>query len=117
MRQKYMISQNGKQSNLTIKEYAVVNKDLKKVDTSLLRDDHYTFLFEENYDGPMIKRSIAEGEDAVLRALRTPSMFPIKPFAAKMVESVIKLYKSKGKDSVTLFFDDVDLVIEEAEAV
>lgn len=110
MRQKYLITQKGDQSDLTIREYAVIEKDLKNVESALLREDQFSFMCEERYDGSTIIRSISQGVEALMDTLRTTNMYPIKPYAQKIAESVIELYGSDSEDSVELFFDDVDLV-------
>jgi len=50
------------------------------------------------------------GREAVIGTLRTNNLFPIKPYANKIAESVMALYKSANDDSTELFFDDVDLL-------
>jgi hypothetical protein len=47
---------------------------------------------------------------ALVATLRTPNLFPIEPYAAKIAESVMALYDSADNGSAELFFDDSDLV-------
>ena len=110
MRQKYRVIQDGKKRQLKIKEYAVIDKDLKKVAATLLCDDDFSLLCEETYDEKRINASIAEGMPSLIMTLRTPNFFPIEPYAAKIAESVATLYEEGNADtSAELFFDDVDL--------
>lgn len=111
MRQKYRICQLHKKKKLNIKEFAVIEKDTKNVDSSMLRDDHFDLVCEHNYDGKAIARSAAEGYDELVESLRTPNLFPIAPYAAKIAESVISLIADDQDRCVELFFDDNELSV------
>jgi hypothetical protein len=76
----------------------------------MLRQEDYQFLCEETYSHARIERSIARGREAVVDALRTPNLFPIRPYVIKIAESVMVLFDSRDSRSVELFFDDTDLV-------
>ena len=110
MRQKYVISQEGTQHDLKIREYAIIDKDLHNVDASMLRQEDFEFLCEETYSHDSIERSIARGREALVDALRTANLFPIRPYVVKIAESVMVLYDSPDQQPVELFFDDSDLV-------
>jgi len=110
MRQKYMISREGAKNRLKIREYAVIDKNLKKVASSMLQKGSFSFLCEETYESDLIVRSISKGMSALVANLRTRNIFPIEPYAAQIAESVMALYKSSEDGSVELFFDDADLV-------
>jgi hypothetical protein len=110
MRQKYVISRDGDSNELKIREYAVIEKNLKKVATPLLQKGSFSFLCEETYEGEMIKGSISKGMNSLVAILRTHNIFPIEPYVTQIAESVMALYHSSGAGSVELFFDDVDLV-------
>jgi hypothetical protein len=110
MRQKYVISRDGDKNKLKIREYAIIDKNLKKVATSMLQKNNFSFLCEETYESEIIVNSISKGINALVSSLRTNNIFPIEPYAAKIAESVMALYNSSADDSVELFFDDVDLM-------
>jgi len=110
MRQKYVISRNEAKNKLKIREYAITNKDLKKVASSMLQKGNFSFLCEETYESEIIVSSISKGMNALIAILRTHNIFPIEPYAIKIAESVTALYNSSEDDPVELFFDDVDLV-------
>lgn len=110
MRQKYVISRDGNSNELKIREYAVVEKNLKKVATPMLQKGSFSFLCEETYEDEMIKKSISKGMNGLVAALRTHNIFPIEPYATQIAESVTALYHSSEAGSVELLFDDVDLV-------
>jgi hypothetical protein len=110
MRQKYVISRDDDKKKLKIREYAILDKNLKKVASAVLQEESFSFLCEETYDSELIVSSITSGINALISALRTHNIFPIAPYAAKIAESVMGLYNSSEDGSVELFFDDVDLV-------
>ena len=110
MRQKYVISRDGAKKNLKIREYAIIDKNLKKVASSMLQKTSFSFLCEETYENEMIVSSISKGMNALVASLRTHNIFPIEPYAIKIAESVMALYNSSEDGSVELFFDDADLL-------
>ena len=110
MRQKYLISRNGDKDKLKIMEYAIIDKNLNKVASSMLRKGSFSFLCEETYESEIIVSSISKGMNTLVAILRTRNIFPIEPYANKIAESVMALYNSSEDNSVELFFDDVDLV-------
>jgi hypothetical protein len=110
MRQKYVISRNGDKNNLKIREYAIIDKNLNKVASSMLNKGSFSFLCEETYESEIIESSISKGMNALVAILRTDNIFPIEPYSTKIAESVMELYNSSEDGSVELFFDDVDLV-------
>jgi hypothetical protein len=112
MRQKYCISQVG--NDLIIKEYAIIDREMKNLKTSMLVDGDYVMMCQENYEGKAIKKAISNGMDALITILRTANMFPIQPYACKIAESVIAIYSSDDR-SADLFFDDlVEVACEES---
>ena len=110
MRQKYVISRNGDKIRLKIREYAILDKNLKKVASSMLHKGSFSFLCEETYESDIIVSSISKGMNALVAILRTHNIFPIEPYTAEIAESVMALYNSSKDGSVELIFDDVDLV-------
>ena len=110
MHQKYMISRDGAKSKLKIREYAIIDKNPKKVASSMVQKGSFSFLCEETYESKVIVSSISRGMDALVAILRTRNLFPIEPYATKIAESVIELYNSSEDGSVALFFNDVDLI-------
>ena len=108
MRWRYIISKDITQNILKVGEYAIIDKNLNKAASSIPRKEHYAFLHEEIYKSDMIIHSISEGMNMLVRILRTQDMFPIKPYAVKIAESVVKLYSKSDSGSIELFFDDVE---------
>jgi len=108
MRQKYMLIHDADKKNLKIREYAIIAKNLEKKKTSMLRDEDYCLVYEENYDSAIIINSISNGTMDLITTLRTPRLFPAAPNAAKIAQSVISLYASAKNGSVDLFFNDTE---------
>ena len=113
MRQKYRICQSRKKKTLNIKEFAVVDKDTKKVSSAMLRHDHFNLICDQDYDGDTIAKAAAEGCVELVETLRTPNLYPIEPYATKIAESVIDLSKKDEDRCVELFFDDCELLVAE----
>lgn len=110
MRQKYVISRDDTKNILKIREYAILDKNLNKVEPSMLQKGDFSLLCEEIYESEIIMSSISKGMSTIVETLRTDNIFPIEPYATKIARSVIEIYNSSEDDSVELFFDDVDLM-------
>ena len=110
MRQKYLISRDGANHKLKIREYAITDRDMKKAASPMLQTANYAYLCEETYENEIIISSISKGMNALIAILRTHNIFPIEPYVTKIAESVVALYQSSEDGSVELFFDDKDLV-------
>lgn len=110
MRQKYVISRDDTKNKLKIREYAILDKNLNQVASSMLQKENFSFLCEETYENEIIVSSISKGMNALVAILRTDNIFPIDLYATKIAGSVMALYNSSGNGSVELFFDDVDLI-------
>ena len=72
--------------------------------------EQFSLLGQETYDDDTVKLSINSGKSALVATLRTNNFFPIQPYANKIAESVMAMYKTADDDSAELFFDDVDLL-------
>ena len=115
MRQKYLISRNLKRKELKIEEYAVLNKDLKKVASENLNMDNFALVGEETYKSETIIKSIARGNTALVETIRTYNIFPISSYTSKIAEKIIELYDVPEDATRELFFDDLDLMPVEQE--
>lgn len=110
MRQKYIISRDGPTNKLSIREYAITDTKVKKHVSSMLKNEQFALLCEETYEGKIILASISNGIKSLVAILRTDNLFPIEPYATKIAETVMTLYKTSEDTSMELFFDDLDLV-------
>ena len=110
MKQKFLITLNEKTNQLSIKEYAVLERTYKYRGAAGIENDHYSFLYKETYDSDVIESAISEGKDTLISILRTQNMFPIESYINEMAESVIDLYGPERNLSAELVFDDKDLL-------
>lgn len=104
MKQKYTILKDKDNQQLVIKEFAELDKEVM------------SFLCEETYEAKVIRAAIKSGKESLISILRTNNLYPPNMYAAKIADAVIALFGSRDKDSVDLFFDDVELLTLEREA-
>ena len=114
MRQKYTICLEKNKKELSIKEYAILEKTPKKQMVSVGGEDLFSFIGEETYESSAIENSIGEGIDTLAAALRTKGMFPIWPNAIKIAESVRELYYLHEGSCVDLLFDDIEQLSQDS---
>ena len=110
MRQKFMIARNLEREELRIMEYAVIDKDLKKVTERNLRNDNFSLVGEETYKSKAIIDSIARGNADLIGTLRTHNIYPISTYAFKIAEKIREIYTLSEDLTTELFFDDRDLL-------
>jgi hypothetical protein len=102
MKQKYLILKNDEKNELTIQEFAELEKK-----------HEYTLLCEETYSAKAIESAISKGKQALISALRTVNLYPPGLSVGKIAEAVIKLYNSTRDQSVELFIDDRDFLLKD----
>lgn len=110
MRQKFLITRNRKRKELKIREFAVIDKDLKKVTSDQLRKDHFSLVGEETYTSESIKNSLDRGNADLIGTLRTRNIFPISAYAGEIADTIRELYTRSDATTMELFFDDRDLI-------
>ncbi len=93
MKHKYLILKNDEKIELTIQEFAELEKR-----------DEYTLLGEETYNGGTVTSAISKGKKTLISILRTINLYPPSLYAAKIAESVMNLYNSTSDQSIALFF-------------
>jgi len=101
MKHKYLIERNVEQKQLTIKEFAELDKEI------------LSFLCQETYAEEKISAAITKGKDALIAALRTPNMYPSGFFANKIAEAVLAMYGPEPSPSHEIILDDVDFIIKQ----
>lgn len=99
MKQKYLILKNDEKNELTIQEFAELEKS-----------NVYTLLCEETYNGEAIASTISRGNKALISALRTINLYPPGLSAEKIAEAIITLYNSESDQSIELFIEDKDFL-------
>jgi hypothetical protein len=110
MRQKFQIYLNGPGTHLNIREFAVIDKHMNIIESSMLEDKSFCLLCEEIYENAAIAHSISGGIGDVVAALRTVNFFPNPQYAAKIAEAVVQLFASSHDGTIELFFDDKDMM-------
>ena len=103
MEQKYVVELDREQNRLTIREYAALEKEI------------FSLLFEETYDTEKIEAAIENGENAVLDALRTPSLYPVRPNAKQLVRCVLDLFQADDPQATEIFIDEKDFLGQQEE--
>lgn len=98
MKQKYIILKDTENKQMKIQEFAELEKD------------SLSLLCEEAYDFKAIKSAAKTGKDELISALRTKNMYPPGSYANRIADAVVELTTSKDKESVELFFDDIELL-------
>ena len=104
MKQKYQISRDQEKQILTIREYAELDKDILSP------------LCEENYPMDAIEKAMQDNKEVLIAALRTKNMYPPGVYAERIAAGVAALLRSQDQ-SVELFFDDIELLAAEEEAL
>ena len=100
MKQKYTVARDTDKHQLTIQEFAELDKE------------QLSLLCQETYAEDDIKAAISKGKTALISALRTHNMYPPGVYAEKIADSVIRLYDSKDCGSADLYFDDKELFLK-----
>jgi len=98
MKQKYLIINDRENKRIKIQEFAELNKEM------------LSLLCEETYEYKILKSAIASGTETLITALRTNNLYPPGIYAEQIASAVAELYKSKDRDTLELFFDDVNLL-------
>ena len=101
MKQKYTILKDTQSHQLIIREYAELDKEV------------LSLLCEETYADRTIQSVIKSGKESLITTLRTKNLYPPAKYADKIAEVVMALYGSTDRESVDLFFDDVELLAQE----
>jgi hypothetical protein len=103
MKQKYTIVKDDKNSQLIIREFAELDKEI------------LSLLCEETYDAKVIRAAIKKGRDDLIATLRTNNLYPPGIYAKKIAETVHELYAARDQESADLFFNDLELLAIESE--
>jgi len=104
MKQKYTIIRDDKNKQLIIREFAELDKEI------------LSLLCEETYEQKLIRAAIKSGKEELIAALRTNNLYPPGIYADKIADAVKELYSTKAKESVELFFNDLELLAKESGA-
>jgi hypothetical protein len=103
MKQQFFIEPGEEKHELLIKEYAEVEKD------------NFKLLCTEIFDAKALRKALEEGEDVLIKALRTRNFFPPVGIAGMLAGKVAVFLSSRSKERVELAFDDKE-VLQKKEA-
>jgi hypothetical protein len=106
MLQRYDISVNGEKNRLSIKEFAVIERKLRKRDNPDPTKENFSLIHEVTYEGDDIREGIKKGQGALISALRSDDFFPISSCVELIAERVVELFNGNSDSFFELFFDD-----------
>ena len=98
MKFKYSIHKDNPNQDLTITEYANLDKEI------------LTAIGGEVYKGDTILKAMTQGDNALISLLRTKNMFPPNLLARRIAETIRELYQRPDDQSIELFFDENDII-------
>lgn len=101
MKQKYSITKDENTGQMTIQEFAELDKDA------------FSLVCEETYNTEKIKAALARGKEPLIDFLRTPNLYPVSEYADKIADSVSTLFNQSDQDAVEIEFDDIEALKDE----
>ncbi|MFO7714744.1 hypothetical protein [Desulfosarcina sp.] len=109
MKQKYVVLLDNETGNLSIQEYAELDKEM------------LSLLCEETYDASRIKAAMEKDRNALIQALRTHNMYPPGIYTERIADAIIEMFKPGANTSAELFFEEREMFspvdVEEVEEV
>ncbi|MHC4458288.1 MAG: hypothetical protein ACYS0I_14625 [Planctomycetota bacterium] len=115
MLQRYNITLDGDANRLSIKEFAVIGRNLRKSEYYDRTQESYSLIHEVSYDVDIIRAAINKGPEALISELRSVDFFPIHSLAKIMAEEVTNLFNGSLDHFSELFFDDRTLLSKDKE--
>ena len=115
MLHRYGISLDIDVNRLSIKEFAVIGRKLRKSEYYDHTQESYSLIHEVSYDGDIIRAAINKGQEALISELRSDDFFPVHPWVKIMAEEVTNLFNGGVDHFSELFFDDRTLLSEDNE--
>ena len=111
MKQKYRIWKKVKGKELLIQEYAVLAAQSRKQKHPGLTDEDFSLLCEQTYHADEVKKATSQGNDEVIRLLRSQHFFPIGTYMNLIADTVMSMYAAKGDQHEDLIFDDKEILM------
>ena len=97
MKQKYILSILPETQQLSIREYAELEKG------------EYAFICEEIHDAEVFRAAMTSGAKSLIPIIRRPNMYPRQDFGERIAEGIIDLLNDEsGGTSREIFINDVD---------
>ena len=113
MIQRYDISMNAETNRLSIKEFAVIERQFRKRDSYDPAKQNFSLMHEAVFDADDIREAINNGDGALISALRSDNFFPISACAKLIAERVAELFNGNSDFFSELLFDDRILLSKE----
>ena len=97
MKQKYMITILEKTNEVSIREYAELEKG------------EFAFICEEVHDIKVLRASIPDGAENLVPIIRRPNMYPRQDYGEKIAMGIIDLLSDTAMEtSIEVFINDAD---------
>lgn len=97
MKQKYLISINPETQELSIREFAEIEKG------------EFSFVCEEIHDAEVFRKAMPGGAESLVPVVRRPNMYPRQDFGERIAQGIIDLLSGDlGETSREVLIDDVD---------
>lgn len=106
MLQRYDISMDNDINRLSIKEFAVIGRKLRKSEYYDHTQESYSLIHEVSYDGDIIRAAIQEGSEALISEIRSDDFYPIRSCVKIIAEKVTGLFNGDTEPVSKVFFDD-----------
>jgi len=97
MKQKYVVLLDKENGNLSIQEYAELDKEM------------LSLLCEETYDAAVIKAAMDKDQSALIQALRTNNMYPPGVYTERIAAAITEMFQPGANASAELFFEERDM--------
>jgi len=106
MLQRFDISLDAETNRLSIKEFAVIERQFRKRDSYEPAKENFSLMHEVAYDGDDIREAIKKGDGALISALRSDNFYPISACVERIAKKVFELFNGNSNNFSELIFDD-----------
>ena len=97
MKQKYVVLLDNETGQLSIQEYAELDKEM------------LSLLCEETYDAETIKNAMQKDRNALIQALRTHNMYPPGMYTERIADAIFAMFQPGANPSAELFFEEREM--------
>lgn len=115
MLQRYEISINDAGDNVSIREFAVLERIPKKYEFADPTGENYSLIHEITYESELIRKAMSKGKKALISEIRTHDFFPNQVYAELIADKVIELFDQDNNPGSDLFIDDQTFIPGEKE--
>jgi hypothetical protein len=104
MKHKYVFSKDTAAGELSIKEYAELNKDI------------FTPICETVYEVKQFETALSQGPAALMAEMRTHNFYPPSSFSEKIVLCISDMMSSGDQETIEIFCDDADFLTKNLDS-